>query len=147
MLAFGLTKLRELLTADHPSVRRILGEHSPEELAKSVIEGTQLEDQAVRHALFDGGATAILASKDPMIQLARALDGEARPLRDFYENEYEPLYRKNTEKVARAQFAVLGTGTYPDATFTLRISYGQIHGYKENGHEVVVHEMRPVMNV
>ena len=136
MLTFALTKMREALTADDPAVKRILGKRSPYEIAESVIHGTKLKDIRVRKELFDGGKKAIEASNDPLIQFARLVDPEARAVRKTYEDEIEPVFKKNSEKIAKAQFAVYGAGTYPDATFTLRVSYGQIQGYQENGHEV-----------
>lgn len=136
MLTFSLTKFREELTADDPIVKRIMGQKSPAEIAESLVKGSHLKDLKVRQALLDGGAAAIQASKDPMIQFALAVDTDARTLRKKFEDEIEPVFKKNSEKVAKAQFAVNGSKTYPDATFTLRVSYGEIKGYSENGHDV-----------
>ncbi len=136
MLTFGLTKMREALTADHPSVKAILGKHSPREIAESVIHGTRLKDIAFRRALFEGGSKAVLSSNDPLIQFAKLVDPESRAVRKTYEDSIEPVIKKNSEKIAKAKFAVEGTGTYPDATFTLRVSYGQIKGYLENGRSI-----------
>jgi hypothetical protein len=136
MLTFSLTKLREGLTADHPAVKAIFGKRSPAEIAKAVVEGTKLNDVAYRKKLFEGGKKAIDESKDPMIEFARLIDPEARAVRKTYEDEIEPVLKKNSEKIAQAKFAIEGTGTYPDATFTLRVSYGQIKGYQQNGRAV-----------
>ena len=136
MLTFGLSKMREALTADDQAVKRILGKRSPREIAENVIKGTKLKDLRYRKELFEGGVKAIEASNDPLIQFARLVNPEARAIRKVFEDTIEPVIKKNAEKVAKAQFAIEGTGTYPDATFTLRVSYGQIKGYNESGHEV-----------
>lgn len=136
MMTFALTKLREELTADHPFIKKVFGPKSPAELAAAVIKGTALRDVNLRKSLYDGGQAAIDASKDPMIQLALIFDPEARKYRKEYEDNIESVIKKNSERVAQAQFAVNGTNTYPDATFTLRVSYGTIRGYKENGQQV-----------
>jgi hypothetical protein len=130
-LTYSLTKLRELLGTDHPSVQATLGKESPEGLATRVVKGTQLKDPAVRKALWDGGASAIAASEDPMIQLAKRVDPLARAVRKRLEDEYEAPLKKNTALLAKARFAIQGTSTYPDATFTLRLSYGQVKGWTE----------------
>jgi hypothetical protein len=137
MLAFHLKKMREVLLADHPLVKKILGKKSPEALAEELVEGTKLKDIAVRKALFEGGQKAIEASKDPMIQLALMIEPEARAVRTQYEDEIETKIKQNDEKVAKALFAVYGSDTYPDATFTLRISVGQMKGWEEAGKQVV----------
>ena len=90
----------------------------------------------LRKALYDGGAVAITASKDPMIELARALDPDARAIRARLETEVEGPLRQAQERLARARFAVDGTSNYPDATFTLRLSYGVVKGYVEDGKAV-----------
>jgi hypothetical protein len=135
-LTFGLTKLREELGADDPFVKKLLGQESPEELATRVIKGTRLKDVAVRKALWDGGKQAIGASTDPLIKLALAIEPEARRLRTKFDNEIDAPLRKNGELLARARFEIEGTKTYPDATFTLRLSYGQVKGWKEAGQDV-----------
>jgi hypothetical protein len=135
-MTFELTKMREALTADDPFVRLVLGKKSPAELAKELIQSTKLKDVKVRQALFEGGQKAIEASSDLMIKLALAIDPEGRAIRAKYEDEIEPRFRQASEKIAQARFAVYGNKLYPDATFTLRISYGQVRGYEENGRKV-----------
>jgi hypothetical protein len=132
-LTFGLTKLREELGADDPFVKATLGVESPEELAARVIKGTKLKDIAARKALWEGGKAAIEASNDPMIKLARAVEPTARALRHKLDDEIDAPLRKYDEVLAKARFAVLGTKIYPDATFTLRLSFGQVKGWVENG--------------
>ncbi|MGK5083545.1 S46 family peptidase [Bdellovibrionota bacterium FG-1] len=133
MFRFALTKARELLTMNSPAVKAIFGKRSPEEIARDTVKNTRLKDVAFRKALFEGGQKAIDDSTDPMIQFAKLVDTEARPVRKRYEDEVEAIEKKNNELVAKAAFAIYGDKTYPDATFTLRISYGQIKGYSENG--------------
>jgi hypothetical protein len=132
-LTFALTKLREELGTDDPAVKKILGKESPEELASRLVKGTKLKDVAVRKALWDGGKKAVDASTDPMIKFARLVDPEARVVRKRYEDQVEAPLKKNGELLARARFAIYGTSAYPDATFTLRLSYGQVKGWQEPG--------------
>lgn len=132
-LTFNLTKMREQLTADDPFVRKVLGTRSPSQLAEELVRNTHLKDLKLREALFQGGQKAIDSSTDPLIQLLLALDQDSRDARKLFEDDVEPRLRQASEKVAQAQFAIHGTNTYPDATFTLRISYGQMKGYNENG--------------
>ncbi len=134
LMTFNLTKLRENLKADHPFVKKVLGKKSPAELAEYLIQNTKLKDIKLREQLFNGGKTSIDASKDVMIEFAKLLDEDSRKIRKQYEDEVESVLKKNAEKIAQAQFAVYGSQTYPDATFTLRISFGEVKGYNENGH-------------
>ncbi len=135
-LGWSLSKLREELGADHPVVRQVLGKDSPQQLAERVIRGTKLGDVAVRRALWEGGAEAIATSDDPMIALARAVDPASRELRARYEREVQAVTQQAAEKIARARFAQLGTGVYPDATFSLRLSYGAVQGWEWGGETV-----------
>ncbi|HEX8700122.1 MAG TPA: S46 family peptidase [Myxococcaceae bacterium] len=135
-LEFSLTKLREELGADHPFVKKVLGKESPLKLATRVVNGSQLRDLAVRKQLFEGGHQAVAASADPMIQLARLVDPDARAIRKNYEETIEAVVRKNSELVAQAKFEVYGTGIYPDATSSLRLSYGAVKGYTDEGKPV-----------
>lgn len=141
-LTFALTKLRETLTTDDPFVKKLFGPKSPAELAKEMVSGTGLKKVSARKELFEGGAAKVNASSDPLVRFAALYVPESRLLRERYENEVEPLLKQNGEKIAQAQFAVYGTGVYPDATFTLRLSYGSIKGYVENEHEV-----KPITNM
>jgi V8-like Glu-specific endopeptidase len=133
MLTFSLTKLREELGADDAFVKKVLGNESPEELAARVLKGTKLKDVAARKALWDGGKAAVDASTDPLIQLAREIEPTARALRQRLDDEIDAPLRKNGELLARARFASLGTKLYPDATFTLRLNFGAVKGWEENG--------------
>jgi hypothetical protein len=135
-LADSLAFMVELLGADHPLGKQILNGKSPEARATELIEGTKLKDVAFRKELAAGGSKAIAASTDPMIVLARTIDPEARELRMRYENEVIGVERANYSKIARARFETEGDKLYPDATFTLRLSYGAVKGYMEKGKKV-----------
>jgi hypothetical protein len=135
-LTFGLGKLREMLGADDPMVKKILGKKSPETLAKELINGTKLLDVKERKRLHEGGKAAIEASRDPLIVFARLVDADARAVRKKVEDEIVSVIDKSNEAIARARFAVYGTTIYPDATFTLRFSFGAVEGWKERGQSV-----------
>jgi hypothetical protein len=135
-LSFSLEKMREVLGPDDDVVRRVLGKESPESLAEQLVKSSKLADPAVRKALWDGGAAAVEASQDPMIVLARSVDPDARTVRKTYEDQIQAPVAAGQEKIAKARFAVLGTKVYPDATFTLRLSYGDVRGWVEKGQQV-----------
>ncbi len=135
-LSYSLDKMREYLGPDHPFVRQVLQDDSPDTLAQRLVAGTSLADPEVRRQLWEGGEAAVAASDDPMIQLARSIEPRARELRDQYETEVEAPWTEANERLAQVRFATLGTERYPDATFTLRVSFGTVQGWKENGEEV-----------
>ena len=134
-LSYGLVKVREELGADHPFVKKVLGKKSPQELAQELVK-TKLYDVRVREQLWQAGREAVLASTDPMIQFARVVDPDARAIRKWHDEEVETLETVGAERVAAAKFELEGKSNYPDATFTLRLSYGAVKGYEENGHHV-----------
>ena len=135
-LIFALTRLRDLLGVDAPFVQSALGKNAPEQLAKQLISQTRLTDPKVRRALYEGGISAIQASKDALIQFALRLDPETRKLRKAYEDNVESVVKQNSELIARARVAMEGTGGYPDATFSPRLSFGTVEGWVEKGHSV-----------
>jgi len=135
-LAFSLDKMREELGADHPVIKKVYGKKSPEQLASELVKSSKLKDEKLRKALFEGGAAKISASKDAMLEFVRSFDAEARAARKRIEDEVDGPVKKNGELVAKAYFAVYGQNTYPDATFTLRLSYGQVKGWKEGDREI-----------
>ncbi|HUQ93237.1 MAG TPA: S46 family peptidase [Bryobacteraceae bacterium] len=135
-LTFSLTKLREVFSPDDPMIRNIFGKRSPREVATEAIQSTKLGDVAVRKTLLEGGSKAVESSTDPMIALARLVDPYARAIRKKYEDEVESALTQGSEKLAKARFAVYGTSLYPDATFTLRLTYGSVKGWSENGKAV-----------
>jgi hypothetical protein len=135
-LSFSLERMREWLGPDDPTVRQLLGKESPDALAKRLIAGSKLHDPQVRMALWKGGAQAVAASDDPMIAVVKLIDERSRAVRKKYEDEIEAVVRTASEKVAKARFAAFGTSVYPDATFSLRLSYGSVQGWTENGTQV-----------
>jgi len=135
-LTWSLTKLRETLGPDHAFTKKVLGLESPGEAAKRLVSGTKLRDPALRKQLWEGGKASVEASQDPMIAFARAVDPDARAVRKMYEDEIESVVKKGSETIAQARLALQGTSGYPDATFTLRLSYGTVKGWTE-GKKVV----------
>jgi V8-like Glu-specific endopeptidase len=132
-LAFSLERMREYLGPDHPVVRAVLGTATPDERARELVKGSTLGDASVRMRLFEGGQAAIAASRDPMIVLARAIDEESRRLRKIYETEVDGPVRRAQQAIAQARFKAYGSQVYPDATFTLRLTYGAVDGWTEGG--------------
>ena len=131
-LEFWLSKLRENLTADGAGTKLFLGKESPESLAAKLTE-SKLGDPAYRKKLWDGGMAAIKASDDPLIRFVLATDGASRAIRKTYEDRIAGPADRASEKIAKARFAVYGSAGYPDATFSLRLSYGAVEGWTEKG--------------
>ena len=138
-LTQSLTEMQQVLGADNEAVKVALAGKSPAERAKEVIEGTQLQDVAVRKQLYEGGKAAVDASTDPLIVMMRDVDPYARAVRKRYDDEVDPVLRKNGGNIAKLMFAKGGLSIPPDATFTLRLSYGAIKGYELNGQHVPWH--------
>jgi hypothetical protein len=132
-LSFSLERMREWLGPDAAVVRQLLAHDSPDTLATRLVEGSHLGDPAVRKQLWEGGQAAIDASHDPMIELAKQVDAESRAVRKQVEDEVEAPIQAAQEKIARARFKVYGTSVPPDATFTLRLNFGTVQGWNENG--------------
>ena len=131
-LEYWLSKLRENLTADATGTKTFLGKDSPENLSARLAQ-SKLGDPAVRKALWDGGMAAVQASGDPMIKFVLATDAASRAIRKQFEERVSGPTDRATQKIARARFAIYGTNVYPDATFTLRLSYGKVQGWTDNG--------------
>lgn len=127
-LEWWLSKTREWLTVDDPRVRALLGRESPEGLSASLVEGTRLADPAVRRALWEGGLEAIQASDDPMIRYLLSIQEPTRAIRAEWEEKVQAPTDRASEALATARFAAYGDTVYPDATGTLRLTYGQIEG-------------------
>ena len=135
-LADSLSALVEQLGYEDPLVVKVLAGKSPTARAAELVNGCKLKDVAERKRLYEDGLAAVGTSKDPMIALALLVDGDSRDLRKVMENEVEEPRRQAYAQIARVKFALEGTSTYPDATFTLRLSYGKVTGYEENGKKV-----------
>ena len=132
----SLTEMQEALGADDPFVKSVLNGKSPSERAAELINGTKLDDVAVRQELWDGGSKSIDASTDSLILLMKQIDPESRAVRKDYEDKFDAPVRKNGGLIAKARFAVYGEKSAPDATGTLRLNYGVVKGYKLNGKKI-----------
>jgi hypothetical protein len=97
------------------------------------MKGTKLGDAAFRKSLIEGGEQAVAASTDPLIVFARRIDPLLREQRKWLEDNVISIETSAGEKIGKARFAVYGKSAYPDATFTLRLSYGTVKGYPMNG--------------
>ena len=135
ILADSLGHFIELRGGDDEIVRAALGDQGPRARAAELVRGCKLDDVAVRRELVEGGRAAIDASRDPMIQLAKRMEPEARRLRTIREEQAE-IERQAYARIADATFAVQGTETYPDATFTLRLAFGTVKGYEEGSQAI-----------
>jgi hypothetical protein len=135
-LTMALERMREWLGPDAPVVRRLLTTETPAALAARLVAGCTLADPAVRLGLWRGGGKAVQASADTMIELAKSVDAESRAVRKRYEDEVEAPETRGSERIAKARFAAYGTGVYPDATFTLRLNFGTVQGWTENGRPI-----------
>ncbi|HWA62122.1 MAG TPA: S46 family peptidase [Caulobacteraceae bacterium] len=132
-LEFWLSKTREYLGADAPVTSIVLGKESPEGLARRLVAGSKLADPAVRRALWAGGLPAIQASTDPLVQFVLRTDPLSRAARQLWEDDVQGPIDRATERIARARFAFYGPNIYPDATFSLRLSYGAVAGWSYKG--------------
>ncbi len=130
-LAFLLTIIRRDLGTDDPFVRKMLGKESPEQLAHRLVTGTHLEDVKVREGLYNGGQSAVDASTDPMIRFAASINDDLLAVRKDYEARVDAPTLSAAEKIAKARFAIYGTSIDPDATFTLRLTYGTVKGFED----------------
>ena len=130
ILAAWLEEARRTLGADDPFIKAALSGSSAAAVAKSVVTGTRLAEVAVRKALLEEGALA--KSDDPMVALARRIEPIIRALRAWNEENIQSVEISAGQKIAKARFAVYGKTTYPDATFSLRLSYGRVLGYEED---------------
>jgi hypothetical protein len=135
-LADSLSMMMEQLGANHEMVKKVLAGKSPRDRAAELVKGSKLADVATRKKMAEGGAAAIDESKDPMILLAKSIDARSRELRTTLEQQVEEPQRQAYAKVAAARFATLGSSTYPDATFTLRLAFGPVKGYEDEGRKV-----------
>ena len=136
-LGFSLTKLREALGPDDPFVHKLFGDKSPQQLADELVDGCQLADLGRRQALIDADVATLEADADPMIAFFRRIDPDLRAVRKDFEDHVDAPLKKYHGQIAKVLFATTGTAVYPDATFTLRMSYGSVKGYQDHGHHVV----------
>lgn len=139
-LADSLTYLVEEMGATNQIVQKVLAGNSPRERASELVHRTKVNEVSLRKKLYEGGKKAFEATKDPMIDLARLVDTQAREVRKIIETQGEVKQQAHA-KIAKARFALEGTSTYPDATFTLRLAFGTVSGYEEGGKYIEPHTM------
>ncbi|PYL09830.1 MAG: serine protease, partial [Verrucomicrobia bacterium] len=134
-LTDSLTDFVSQFGANDPLVQKVLAGKSPHARAVELVTGTKLKDVTVRKDLYHKDAAVLQAAHDPMIELARLADGPARDARKIYDAQ-EEMKKQAYSEIAKARFAIEGTGSYPDATFTLRLSYGTVRGYEQDGKQI-----------
>ena len=133
LLAWSLQESLNKLGPNDPFIKAILDGKKPADVAAQAIRGSKMADPAFRKSLVEGGEAAVAASTDPLIVLARKVDPFFREVRKMYEESVESVFTSAGEKIAKARFAIYGKSQYPDATFTLRLTYGKVQGYPMNG--------------
>jgi hypothetical protein len=131
LLEAWLASTRSALGADDPAVADVLGQETPGSLARHLVAGSRLGDPAVRAALWRGGLKAIQASDDPLIAYLLKTDPLSRAARQVWENDVLGPSEIAAERIARVRFAVDRDGTYPDATYSPRISFGRVEGWRD----------------
>ena len=133
LLAWSLQESLDQLGANDPFIKAVLDGRKPADVAAQVIRGSKMAAPAFRKSLVEGGEAGVAASTDPLIALARKVDPFFRETRKMYEESVESVFESAGEKIAKARFAIYGKSIYPDATFTLRLTYGKVQGYPMNG--------------
>jgi hypothetical protein len=133
LLADSLSEMQDALGKDNPDVQKVLQGKNPADAAKEIIANTKLDDVAVRRQLYEGGQAAVDASTDPLIVTMRAIEPSARAVRKQFDDKVDSVVRRDGTIIAKTRFAQSGFTQPPDATFTLRLSYGAVKGYQENG--------------
>jgi len=134
-LTDSLTDFASRFGENDPMVQKVLAGKSPHARAVELVAGTKLKDQSVRKDLYGKDAAALQAAHDPMLDLARLIDAPARAARKIYETQQE-IKKQAYSDIAKARFAIEGTSSYPDATFTVRLSYGTVRGYEQDGKQI-----------
>jgi hypothetical protein len=132
-LAHSLAFWKQKMGDDDPMVGRVLRGRPPEQVARDLVAGSKLADVSVRKQLAEASPEAIARSDDPMIKLALAVDADARAVRKTFEDEVEGVLTAQYALISRATFEDQGDTVYPDATFTLRLAFGTVKGYEDNG--------------
>jgi hypothetical protein len=132
-LTASLGEMQDVLGKENSDVQKLLQGKTPGDAAKDLIGNTKLEDVAVRKQLYEGGEAAVEASTDPLIVAMRGIDQDARDARKEFEDKVDSIVRRDGTEIAKARFAQSGFSQPPDATFTLRLSYGVVKGYQDSG--------------
>jgi hypothetical protein len=132
----SLSEMQDALGKENVDVQKVLQGKTPADAAKDMISNTKLDDVALRKQLYEGGQAAIDASNDPLIVALRTIEPSARAARKEFDDKVDSVVRRDGTIVAKARFAQSGFTQPPDATFTLRLSYGAVKGYQENGKSI-----------
>jgi len=132
VLTDWLTQVQSVLGNGDPFVQALLGGQTPQVVARKLTSEGRLTEQEERRTLLEGGADKLAASTDPLIVLARKLEPQLRKIREEYEQQVQSVEHIAGAQIAQARFAVYGQGIYPDATYTLRLSAGEIRGYMKD---------------
>ncbi|MFZ2990498.1 S46 family peptidase [Ideonella sp.] len=132
-LALQLEDALRLLGPQHPYLQAALAGQTPKEAAARLIAATTLHDPAVRDALIKGGWPAIEASTDPLIVLARTVAPIKRELAQTTEELIDTPLQQAAEQIGQTRYALYGNRVPPDATGTLRLSFGRVAGYQAQG--------------
>jgi hypothetical protein len=135
LLADSIAKTLEQRGFDDPLCQSILGGKSPSDRAAELISGTELLKVENRKKIAAGGLKAIQESKDPLILLSKIINPELRRVRSITD-QLDEQDKQAYAKIAEAKFATEGTSTYPDATFTLRLAFGRVSGYEQDGQQI-----------
>ena len=128
----ALAEASKKLGADDVWVKAMLKGRSPLQAATQLIDGTKLDDPEVRRSLMEGGLAAVTASTDPLMTAARRVNPITLEQAKWFDTHVESVMKEAGERLGKARLAVYGDSIYPDATFTLRLSYGQVKGLPIN---------------
>lgn len=135
LLGDSIAKTLEQRGFDDPLCQQILAGRNPADRAAELISGTDLLSVEARKKIAAGGIQAINDSKDPMIVLAKIINPEVRRIRSITD-QLDEQDKQAYAQIAEAKFATQGTSTYPDATFTLRLAFGPVKGYEQDGQQI-----------
>jgi hypothetical protein len=135
LLADSLTDLASRFGATDSMVEKVLAGKSPGARATELVSSTKLKDLGFRKKMWNADSATLKAANDPMLDLAMLIDPSARAARKIYDANDE-VKKQAYGAIAKARFAINGSNTYPDATFTLRLAYGTVRGYDENGKSI-----------
>ena len=135
-IAFSLEAMQAAFGKNDPLIKRLLKGKSPRARAQAIVNDTKLYDVKTRRDLYAKNASGVKSSKDAMIQFVKGYDKVARKYRKLYEDSVEATTRAQAGHIAAAYSQAYGRAMYPDATFTLRLSYGSVKGYDVDGKKI-----------
>ena len=135
-LQIWLAQTARYLAPENPALAHaMLGAETPQALAAR-LSTSRLADPIYRAHLWEGGADAVAASDDTMIVFVRGWDAQARTALARYQDEVEGPIARAHERIARVRFRAFGDATYPDATFSPRLSYGRVEGWRDGARSI-----------